>query len=139
MNPTLCGYLNEFVFVGSLQPLKCQCQSKSCVVTRLFCRVVQLPSPKTAQSTVRTIDNAGNSTAPTTVPLEHAITPPDFKRQKVPLEKGFSQMDWLKLKRTGKDLNGQPLDGAQPIFHNIAMLLMTLVLAHAIATLSLHC
>jgi hypothetical protein len=74
-------------------------------------RNLQLPSPLTAHSTVRTLDDAGNSMAPEPIQLEQAITPPDFKRQKIPLEKGYSQMDWMKLKKTGRDLQGQPLDG----------------------------
>jgi hypothetical protein len=44
--------------------------------------------------------------------LEIAIVPPDFQRQKVPLEKGFSQMDWMRLQSTGKDLQGKPMNGA---------------------------
>lgn len=43
--------------------------------------------------------------------LESDIVPPDFERQKVPLEKGFSQMDWMRLQSKGKDLQGKPMNG----------------------------
>lgn len=71
--------------------------------------------PLTAGSTVR---NAEDSTAPAepVAQLESAIVPPDFKRQKVPLEKGFSQMDWMRLQSKGKDLQGQPMNGVLPPF-----------------------
>jgi hypothetical protein len=58
------------------------------------------------------MDCAGTSCEP--LPLELAIVPPDFKRQKVPLEKGCSQMDWLRLKKKGVDLDGKPLNGVNP-------------------------
>lgn len=66
--------------------------------------------PLTAGSTVR---NAEDSTAEAepVEQLESAIVPPDFERQKVPLEKGFSQMDWMRLQSKGKDLQGQPMNG----------------------------
>lgn len=83
---------------------------------------VQLPKPLTAQSTVRTMDGAGVSSEPAPVQAEAAIVPPDFQRQKVPLEKGFSQMDWLQLKRRGKDLNGKDLNGAAPVLRARSLL-----------------
>lgn len=67
--------------------------------------------PLTAQSTVRNADD-DDSVAQPAAQLESAIVPPDFKRQKIPLEKGFSQMDWMKLSRKGLDLQGKPMNGA---------------------------
>ncbi|KAF9602563.1 hypothetical protein IFM89_029862 [Coptis chinensis] len=37
---------------------------------------------------------------------KQAVAPPDKVRAKVPFEKGYSQMDWLKLTRTHPDLAG---------------------------------
>jgi hypothetical protein len=73
---------------------------------------MQLAPPLTAQSTVRSTEGARTS-EPWAVKLEPGIVPPDFKRQRVPLEKGFSQMDWMRLKAKGKDLQGQPLNGVR--------------------------
>jgi hypothetical protein len=72
---------------------------------------MQLAPPLTAQSTVR--HTASSANEPDPVKLEPAIVTPDFKRQKVPLEKGYSQMDWMRLKAKGKDLQGRPLNGAR--------------------------
>lgn len=32
------------------------------------------------------------------------------RRNKVPLEKGFSQVDWLRVSRSGTDLTGEKVD-----------------------------
>lgn len=66
--------------------------------------------PLTALSTVRNADDNGSVAQPA-AQLESAIVPPDFKRQKIPLEKGFSQMDWMKLSQKGLDLQGKPMNG----------------------------
>lgn len=39
---------------------------------------------------------------------EKTVTKKPIARQKVPFEKGFSQMDWLKVTRTHSDLAGNP-------------------------------
>ena len=62
---------------------------------------------------MRQVELDGTTAEP--VKLESAVVPPDFKRQKIPLEKGFSQMDWMRLKSTGKDINGNSLTGALSI------------------------
>ena len=67
--------------------------------------------PLTARSTVRNADDLSSAAQPATA-LETAVVPPDFQRQKIPLEKGFSQMDWMKLTRKGLDLEGKPMNGA---------------------------
>lgn len=66
--------------------------------------------PLTAQSTVRNAEDAASLAQPATH-LESAVVPPDFQRQKIPLEKGFSQMDWMKLSKKGLDLHGKPMNG----------------------------
>jgi hypothetical protein len=67
-----------------------------------------------AGATVRNADDP-NST-PVAIQLPAGIVPPDFKRQKIPLEKGFSQMDWMRLSQKGRDLDGLPLNGTNAHF-----------------------
>jgi hypothetical protein len=38
--------------------------------------------------------------------LLHAQVAAEGRRNKVPLEKGFSQVDWLRVARSGADLTG---------------------------------
>lgn len=57
--------------------------------------------PLTAKSTVTEAKSDGTFRAPKPLPAKQPI-----QRQKVPLEKGFSQVDWLKLSRTHPDLAG---------------------------------
>lgn len=68
--------------------------------------------PLTVGSTVSNAEDTAEPAQPVQpVQLESAIVPPDFQRQKVPLEKGFSQMDWMRLQSKGKDLQGNPMNG----------------------------
>lgn len=61
--------------------------------------------PLTAQSTVRHAGGAsedGPSTSKPVLPIKEVK--PAGRRNKVPLEKGFSQVDWLKLAKSGRDM-----------------------------------
>ncbi|GIL51102.1 hypothetical protein Vafri_7194 [Volvox africanus] len=57
--------------------------------------------PLTAFSTVT--DRSGSSAEKTTPPVPLFEKP---ARSKVPLEKGYTQVDWLRLSKSGTDLNG---------------------------------
>ena len=45
-------------------------------------------------------------------PAPGGVRPPNFKPGKVPLEKGYSQMDWMRLTARHRNLNG--LNGQRP-------------------------
>lgn len=62
--------------------------------------------PLTARSTV--VDRSAAGPASTSAPVPLA----EVKRNKVPLEKGYSQVDWIRLSRSGADLAG--LKGERP-------------------------
>ncbi|KAF6253509.1 flavohemo protein b5/b5R-like protein [Scenedesmus sp. NREL 46B-D3] len=59
--------------------------------------------PLTAQSTVVHASAAGAAASITSKPTQVAA---EGRRNKVPLEKGFSQVDWLRVARSGADLTG---------------------------------
>ncbi|WIA37962.1 hypothetical protein OEZ86_001339 [Tetradesmus obliquus] len=59
--------------------------------------------PLTAQSTVKHASAAGTGPVSTSKPIQVAA---EGRRNKVPLEKGFSQVDWLRVARSGADLTG---------------------------------
>lgn len=44
----------------------------------------------------------------------HKQTQAEGRRNKVPLEKGFSQVDWLRLAKSGKDAEGNDLRCERP-------------------------
>ncbi|CAG9462223.1 unnamed protein product [Pedinophyceae sp. YPF-701] len=74
-----------------------------------------LGPPLTLQSTVKCAGQGGEK--PVDIQRPPASGPPEgpraaMGRSKVPFEKGFSQMDWMRLTKTDPNLNG--LNGARP-------------------------
>lgn len=74
----------------------------------------QLPkqNPLTSRATVVDCsDRQNGAQVPKPIPIPEPKLKPDVRPGKIPLEKGYSQMDWMRLTRTHPDLaglNGKP-------------------------------
>lgn len=84
--------------------------SKEATVGSLSFKVINTSSPKKSNELSRqaATKDAGSSVK---VPQKSATRKP-VARAKVPFEKGYSQMDWLKLTQTHPDLAGIELRGS---------------------------
>lgn len=70
--------------------------------------VSQKLNPLTSRATVVDCSDRQNGAAPPApVPMPKPKLKPDVRPGKIPLEKGYSQMDWMRLTNTHPDLAGR--------------------------------